>query len=81
MHLEYADNATLYVPVSQLRLISRYTTAWQAPTKPRCRPGLRPMEGRRKEAAEQVRDAAAELLNIYARRAARVGAAFPVLTR
>jgi transcription-repair coupling factor (superfamily II helicase) len=75
LHLEYADKATLYVPVSQLHQISRYTGVG-ADEAPLHRLGSGQWEKARKRAAEQVRDTAAELLNIYARRAARQGHAF-----
>ena len=75
LHLEYADRATLYVPVSQLHQISRYTGV-SADEAPLHRLGSGQWEKARRRAAEQVRDAAAELLNIYARRAAREGHAF-----
>lgn len=75
LHLEYANDATLYVPVSQLQLISRYTGV-SADEAPLHRLGSGQWEKARRRAAEQVRDAAAELLNIYARRAAREGHAF-----
>jgi transcription-repair coupling factor (superfamily II helicase) len=75
LHLEYADKATLYVPVSQLQLISRYTGV-SADEAPLHRLGSGQWEKAKRRAAEQVRDAAAELLNIYARRAAREGHAF-----
>jgi transcription-repair coupling factor (superfamily II helicase) len=73
--LEYADNAKLYVPVSQLHLISRYTGV-SADEAPLHRLGSGQWEKAKRRAAEQVRDSAAELLNIYARRAARQGHAF-----
>ncbi len=72
LHLEYADKATLYVPVSQLQLISRYTGV-SADEAPLHRLGSGQWEKARRKAAEQVRDTAAELLNLYARRAAREG--------
>ena len=75
LHLEYADKATLYVPVSQLQLISRYTGV-SADEAPLHKLGSGQWEKAKRRAAEQVRDAAAELLNIYARRAARQGHAF-----
>ena len=75
LHLEYADKATLYVPVSQLHLISRYTGV-SADEAPLHRLGSGQWEKARRKAAEQIRDSAAELLNIYARRAARQGHAF-----
>jgi transcription-repair coupling factor (superfamily II helicase) len=75
LHLEYADKATLYVPVSQLQMISRYTGV-SPDEAPLHRLGSGQWEKAKRKAAEQVRDSAAELLNIYARRAAREGHAF-----
>ncbi len=72
LHLQYADQATLYVPVAQLHLISRYTGV-SAEEAPLHRLGSGQWEKARRKAAEQVRDTAAELLNLYARRAAREG--------
>ncbi|MFP5399424.1 MAG: transcription-repair coupling factor [Gammaproteobacteria bacterium] len=76
LHLEYADKATLYVPVAQLHLISRYTGV-SADEAPLHRLGSGQRDKARRKAAEQVRDTAAELLNLYARRAARQGHAHP----
>jgi transcription-repair coupling factor (superfamily II helicase) len=75
LHLEYADKATLYVPVSQLHQISRYTGV-SAEEAPLHKLGSGQWEKAKRKAAQQVRDTAAELLNIYARRAAREGHAF-----
>jgi transcription-repair coupling factor (superfamily II helicase) len=75
LHLEYADKAVLYVPVSQLQQISRYTGV-SADEAPLHKLGSGQWEKAKRRAAEQVRDAAAELLNLYARRAAREGHAF-----
>ncbi|ARN21188.1 transcription-repair coupling factor [Piscinibacter gummiphilus] len=75
LHLEYADKATLYVPVAQLHLISRYTGV-SAEEAPLHKLGSGQWDKARRKAAEQVRDTAAELLNLYARRAAREGYAF-----
>lgn len=75
LHLEYADKATLYVPVSQLHQIGRYTGV-SAEEAPLHKLGSGQWEKAKRKAAEQVRDSAAELLNIYARRAARQGHAF-----
>ena len=72
LHLEYADKATLYVPVAQLALISRYTGV-SAEEAPLHKLGSGQWDKARRKAAEQVRDAAAELLTLYARRAARDG--------
>ena len=75
LHLEYADKATLYVPVAQLHLIARYTGV-SADEAPLHRLGSGQWDKAKRKAAEQVRDTAAELLNLYARRAAREGFAF-----
>jgi transcription-repair coupling factor (superfamily II helicase) len=75
LHLEYADKATLYVPVAQLQLISRYTGV-SPDEAPLHRLGSGQWEKAKRKAAEQVRDTAAELLNLYARRAAREGHPF-----
>jgi len=75
LHLEYADKAVLYVPVSQLQLIGRYTGV-SPDEAPLHKLGSGQWDKARRKAAEQVRDTAAELLNIYARRAARQGHAF-----
>jgi transcription-repair coupling factor (superfamily II helicase) len=75
LHLEYADQSSLYVPVSQLHQISRYTGV-SADEAPLHRLGSGQWEKAKRRAAEQVRDTAAELLNIYARRAAREGHPF-----
>ncbi|MCX7741653.1 MAG: transcription-repair coupling factor, partial [Tepidimonas sp.] len=75
LHLEYAQGATLYVPVAQLHLISRYSGV-SADEAPLHRLGSGQWDKARRKAAEQVRDTAAELLDVYARRAARQGHAF-----
>ena len=75
LHLQYADDATLYVPVSQLHHISRYTGV-SADEAPLHRLGSGQWEKAKRKAPEQVRDSAAELLNIYPRRALRQGHAF-----
>jgi len=73
--LEYAGGDKLYVPVSSLHLISRYTGT--APEHaPLHRLGGEQWARARRRAAEKVRDVAAELLEIQARRAARPGHAF-----
>ncbi len=73
--LEYADEAKLYVPVANLHLIARYTGSDDA-LAPLHRLGSEQWQKAKRKAAEQVRDVAAELLDIYARRAARQGYAF-----
>ena len=74
--LEYARGDKLYVPVASLHLISRYTGA-SPETAPLHRLGSDQWEKARQRAAEKVRDVAAELLDIYARREARQGTALP----
>ncbi|HBO6907740.1 TPA: transcription-repair coupling factor, partial [Pseudomonas aeruginosa] len=73
--LQYAEDAKLYVPVANLHLIARYTGADDA-LAPLHRLGSETWQKAKRKAAEQVRDVAAELLDIYARRAAREGFAF-----
>ncbi len=73
--LEYADNDKLFVPVSSLDLISRYSGA--APEHaPLHRLGTDQWQKAKRKAAQKIRDVAAELLDVYARRAARVGHKF-----
>jgi transcription-repair coupling factor (superfamily II helicase) len=73
--LMYAEEAKLYVPVANLHLIARYTGSDDA-LAPLHRLGSETWQKAKRKAAEQVRDVAAELLDIYARRAAREGYAF-----
>ena len=75
LHLQYADGDKLYVPVHALELISRYTGA-SPDNAPLHRLGSDQWEKARKRAIKKIRDVAAELLDIYARRAARVGHRF-----
>lgn len=73
--LIYAGDAKLYVPVSSLHLISRYAGGAEE-NAPLHKLGGDAWSKARQKAAEKVRDVAAELLDIYARRAARAGFAF-----
>jgi transcription-repair coupling factor (superfamily II helicase) len=75
LHLEYADGDKLYVPVHALELISRYTGA-SPDNAPLHRLGSDQWDKARKRATRKIRDVAAELLDIYARRAARSGHPF-----
>ena len=77
LELHYDGEDKLFVPVSQLSVISRYTGA-NPDSAPLHRLGSGQWEKARRKAAEQIRDTAAELLNLYARRAARQGFAFPM---
>ena len=70
--LEYADGDKLYVPVQSLHLVSRYTGA-PAETAPLHKLGGDQWQKARRKAAQRIRDVAAELLDLYSRRAARVG--------
>ncbi|WP_088742555.1 transcription-repair coupling factor [Cobetia sp. QF-1] len=70
--LAYADGAKLYVPVDSLHLISRYSGASDE-LAPLHRLGSEQWEKAKRKAAEKIRDTAAELLDVYARREARVG--------
>lgn len=76
LHLEYGSGDKLYVPVAQLHQISRYSGA-SPQAAPLHRLGSGQWEKAKRKAAQQVRDTAAELLNLYAQRAARQGFAFP----
>ncbi|HEX5055866.1 MAG TPA: transcription-repair coupling factor [Gammaproteobacteria bacterium] len=73
--LEYADGDKLFVPVASLDLISRYTGA-SPESAPLHKLGGEQWQKIRRKAAQRVRDIAAELLDLYARRAARRGHAF-----
>jgi len=73
--LLYANDAKLYVPVSSLHLISRYTGA-DEDSAPLHKLGSEQWTNVRRKAAEKARDVAAELLDIHARRAARQGRSF-----
>ncbi len=71
--LAYADGDKLYVPVQALHLVSRYTGA-PAETAPLHKLGGEQWQRARRKAAQRIRDVAAELLDLYSRRAAREGA-------
>ena len=71
--LIYADDAKLYVPVASLHMISRFSGSGDETMAPLHRLGSDKWDKAKKKAAEKVRDTAAELLDIYSRRAARKG--------
>lgn len=73
--LEYGGGDKLYVPVAHLHLISRYMGG-DPETAPLHRLGSGQWEKAKRRAMEKARDTAAELLNLYAQRAARQGHAF-----
>ena len=70
--LSYADDAKIYVPVTSLNYISRYTGA-DAEHAPLHRLGTDQWQKEKKKAAEKIHDVAIELLDIYARREAKPG--------
>lgn len=73
--LEYAGSDKLYLPVAALHKLSRYTGA-SPEIAPLHKLGSDQWDKARRKAAEKVRDAAAELLDLYARRQSRPGHAF-----
>ncbi|MBE2210297.1 MAG: transcription-repair coupling factor [Xanthomonadaceae bacterium] len=77
LDIEYAKGDRLYVPVAQLHLVSRYSGA-SPDTAPLHSLGGEQWTKAKKKAAEKVRDVAAELLEIQAKRSARAGIALDV---
>ena len=75
LQLEYARGDKLYVPVANLHLISRYSGAGEG-AAPLHKLGTDQWDKARRRAMQAARDTAAELLNLYALRAAREGHAF-----
>ncbi len=75
--IEYAKEAKLYVPVASLHLISRYSGG-DLDNAPLHSLGSDAWSKAKKKAAEKVRDVAAQLLDVYARRAAKPGFAYPI---
>jgi len=75
--LEYEGGDKLYVPVAQLGVIGRYSGA-QPEEAPLHKLGSGQWDKAKARAARQVRDTAAELLALYARRAARLGHSFGI---
>ncbi|MCV5990766.1 hypothetical protein OFO94_32390, partial [Escherichia coli] len=73
--LEYQNDAKLYVPVSSLNLISRYSGGAEE-TAPLHKLGGEAWSKARRKAAEKVRDVAAELLDVYAKRELKPGFKF-----
>src|SRR5690606_15964337 len=77
LDIEYAKGDRLYVPVAQLHLVSRYSGA-SPDTAPLHNLGGEQWTKAKRKAAEKVRDVAAELLDIQAKRQARAGLAIDV---
>ncbi|WP_193778017.1 transcription-repair coupling factor [Psychrobacter sp. FDAARGOS_221] len=79
IHLKYADDASIYVPVANLQLISRYSGGDPA-LAPLHKIGSGKWDKAKQKALEQIHDVAAELLNMQARRQAKEGIHFKVDT-
>jgi len=77
LSIEYAKQAKLYVPVSSLHLISRFSGG-DADHAPLHNLGNDTWTKAKRKAAEKVRDVAAQLLDVYAKRAAKPGFAYPI---
>lgn len=75
--LEYAGNDKLYVPISALDLISRYSGV-EVENAPINRLGTNKWQKAKEKAAKQLHDVAAELLELYAKRASRKGHQFSI---
>ena len=77
IHLKYADDASIYVPVANLQMINRYSGGDPA-LAPLHKIGSGKWDKAKQKALEQIHDVAAELLNIQARREAKVGIHFKI---
>ncbi|WP_230660114.1 transcription-repair coupling factor [Psychrobacter sp. I-STPA10] len=77
IHLKYAEDASIYVPVANLQLISRYSGGDPA-LAPLHKIGSGKWDKAKQKALQQIHDVAAELLNIQARRIAKQGIHFQV---
>ncbi|MCA1853666.1 MAG: transcription-repair coupling factor, partial [Beggiatoa sp.] len=75
--IEYADGDKLYVPVLALHLVTRYTGA-EGEKAPLHKLGSHQWQRARARAAQRIRDVAAELLEVYAKRSARTGHAYEI---
>ena len=75
--IEYAKGAKLYVPVSALHLISRYTGG-NNDHAPLHTLGTETWSKAKQKAAEKIRDVAAQLLDVYAQREAKPGYSYKV---
>ncbi|MEK6219987.1 MAG: transcription-repair coupling factor [Psychrobacter cryohalolentis] len=77
IHLKYADDASIYVPVANLQMINRYSGGDPA-LAPLHKIGSGKWDKAKQKALDQIHDVAAELLNIQARREAKVGIHFKI---
>lgn len=75
LQLDYADAAKVYVPVTNLHLISRYSGG-DPDLAPLHKLGTDAWNKAKRKALEQIHDVAAELLHIQARRQSKPGFAF-----
>lgn len=75
--LHYAEGSKLYVPVSNLHLISRYSGA-DVDYAPLHKLGNDRWVKTKRKAAEKIRDTAADLLALYAKREGQVGHSYPI---
>ena len=74
--LEYADNEVAFVPIEQVNLVQRYIG--NEGDKPRLdRIGSKSWESRKNKVKQAVEDIAQKLIDLYSRRQASVGFAFP----
>ncbi|OAV36385.1 Transcription-repair coupling factor [Moraxella catarrhalis] len=77
IHLKYADDASIYVPITNLALIGRYSGS-DLQTVSLSKIGSGKWEKAKLKALEQIHDVAAELLNVQARRNAKSGISFDI---
>ena len=77
LEITYKNDAKLFVPITNLQLISRYAGA-DPEHAPLHQLGRGDWEKAKRKAAEEVRDTAAELLNLYALRRTREGFKFKI---
>ena len=77
IHLKYSDDASIYVPVANLQMISRYSGGDPA-LAPLHKIGSGKWDKAKQKALQQIHDVAAELLNMQARREAKVGIHFKI---
>ncbi|MGN8007013.1 transcription-repair coupling factor [Acinetobacter sp. 22301] len=77
LQLDYAEEAKVYVPVTNLHLISRYSGG-DPDLAPLHKIGTDAWSKAKRKALEQIHDVAAELLHIQARRQSKPGFGFEV---
>ena len=77
LEITYKNDAKLFVPITNLQLISRYAGA-DPEHAPLHQLGRGDWEKAKRKAAQEVRDTAAELLNLYAIRRTREGIRFKI---